>query len=351
MNCRKSNFGDNMTIQDLLNECECAYDEKDFKKLMELCDEVFKKDPDNQIAIGYKSISCCFLNQPQKALEILNGAVKLYPDNYYYKNISAMAYYDLGEYEKSLKCCVEGLKIKEFDWLYENKIKALLKLDRTDEAMECYENAPWYIEIIELLIETEKYSEALKYCLQEDLEDYESVIDEIKENDTEAVGDYYISWIYNIKSRFDIRFCPECGGELIPIVWGLPPAEWREKAEREEIFLAGCCIPLNPPNYHCKKCGGEFDLGVEGLHIECEDYELYGYIEYKIRELTFLLKGNSIVFIQSLDFLKKELKGFDDKEFDAFIKHLKDLNYIFEPREGYIKLVGYDDLKCVEIIG
>ena len=46
-----------------------------------------------------------------------------------------------------------------------------------------------------------------------------------------------------------------------------------------------------------------------------------------------------------------ELKGFDDKEFDAFIKHLKDLNYIFEPREAYIKLAGYDDLKCVEIIG
>ena len=58
MNCRKnSNFGDNMTIQDLLDECEYAYDIKDFKKLIELCDEVFKKNPDNQIAISYKSIS------------------------------------------------------------------------------------------------------------------------------------------------------------------------------------------------------------------------------------------------------------------------------------------------------
>lgn len=105
-----------MTIQNLLNECDCAYDEKDFKKLIGLCGEILKKDPDNQTALSYKSISYCFLNQPQKALEILKAG-KLYPDNYYHKNITAMAYYDLGEYEKSLKCCEEGLKIKDFDWL------------------------------------------------------------------------------------------------------------------------------------------------------------------------------------------------------------------------------------------
>ena len=53
-----------------------------------------------------------------------------------------MAYYDLGEYEKSLKCCDEGLKIKNFDWLYENKIKALDEViatraqERAEEAFE-----------------------------------------------------------------------------------------------------------------------------------------------------------------------------------------------------------------------
>ena len=349
MNCRKkSNFGDNMTIQDLLNKCEWAYDEKDFNKLIGLCDEVFKKDSDNPIAISYKSISYCFLNQPEKTLEILKEASKLHPNNYYHKNISAMAYYDLGEYEKSLKCCEEGLKINEFDWLYENKIKALLKLDRIDEAMDCYENGPWNVEITDLLIETGKYSQALKYCLEEDLDEYESTIDKIKEKDTAEVGDYYISWIYNIKSKFNIRFCPDCGGELIPIVWGFPHDGLLKKAELDEIFLGGCCIPPNPANYHCKKCDREFDLGVEGLQIECEDYKLYEYIEYKIKELTSILKGNSIVFIRSQDSLKKELKGFDDKEFDTFIKHLKDLDYIYEPREGYIKLTGYDDLKCAK---
>ena len=345
---KKSNFGDNMTIQDLLNKCEYAYIDKDFKKLIELCDEVFKKNPDNQIAISYKSISYCFLNQPLKALEILKEAVKLYPNNYYHKNISAMVYYDLGQYEKSLKCCEEGLKIKDFDWLYENKIQALLRLDRLDEAMDCYEKGPWGIEITDLLIETEKYSEALKYCLEEDLDNYESIIDKIKEKNTNEVGDYYISWIYKIKSKSNIRFCPECGGELIPIVWGFPHDELLRKAERDEIFLGGCCIPPNPPNYHCKKCNKEFDLGIEGLHIECDDYRLHNYIEYEIKELISILRGKSLVVIRSLDTLKKELKGFDDEEFNAFIKHLIELDYLYVPREGYIKLVGYDDFRCAK---
>ncbi len=349
MNCRKkSNFGDKMTIQELLDKCEIAYMEDDFKKLIELCDEVFEIDPDCQIAIGYKSGAYCFLNQHEKALEILKKGIKLYPDNYYLKNNIAMVYYDLGDYEKSLKYCEQGLKIKGFDWLYNNKIKALLKLERIDEAMECYENGPLSIDICDLLIETGKYSEALKFCLEHDLDYFKSVIDEIKEKNTEEVGDYYISWIYKIKSKSDIRFCPDCGGELIPIVWGLPHPEFLKEAENDEIFLGGCCIPPNPPNYHCKKCGHEFDLGVEGLHIECDDYHLYEYIEYKIRELVRLVKEKSFVVIQSLDTLKKELKGYDDEEFNAFIKHLIELDFLYDPCDGYVKLVGYDDFGCAK---
>ncbi|MBE6499532.1 MAG: hypothetical protein E7Z80_03155 [Methanobrevibacter thaueri] len=329
-----------MTIQDLLKKCEHTYNKKDFKTLVGLCDEVFKKDPDNPIAMSYKSISYCFLNQPKKTLEILKKANKLHPNNYHYKNITAMAYYDLGEYEKSLKYCDEGLKIDELDWLYENKIKALLKLDRIDEATDCYENGHCNVGITDLLIETGKYSQALKYCLEEDSNEYKVIIDKIKEKNTSAVGDYYLSWIYNIKSKYDIRSCPDCGGELIPIVWGLPHDGLLKKANRGEIFLGGCCEPPNPPNYCCKKCYKEYNLGIGGLHIECKDYKQYEYTEYKIKELTSILKRDSSVFIKSLDSVKNELKGFDDKEFKAFIKHLKELECLCEPCEGYIKLIG-----------
>lgn len=194
----------------------------------------------------------------------------------------------------------------------------------------------------------EKYSECLKYCIEEDLEDFESIIDEIKEKDTSQIGDYYISWIYNIKSKLDTRKCPECGGELIPILWGYPTPEILEQAIHDEIHLGGCVIFPNNPNYHCKDCEVEFDLGYMGFHIECGDYKLEEYIEYKIRELTSKLKTKSIVTIKSYETLKKELGGYDNEEFKEFINHLKNLDYICEPCEGYVKLVGFDDLTCIK---
>lgn len=115
--------------------------------------------------------------------------------------------------------------IKDFDWLYENKIKALLKLDRFEKAMECYEKAPLNVEMIDLLIDAEKYSLALDYCLEDGFYDFEEVIDQIKEKNTTEIGEYYLSWIYKIKSKSDTEVCPQCGGKLIPIVWGFPSDE------------------------------------------------------------------------------------------------------------------------------
>ena len=335
-----------MDMEKLLEECENAYRSHDFKRLLKLSDEILREDSQNQIAIGYKSISYCFLNQPKDALELLGKAIKLYPNNYHYKNNAAMAYYMLGEYEKSLKCCDEGLKIKKFDWLCENRIKALLKLGRIDDAIDCYENSPTFIEICDLMIEAGKYAEAFNYCLEEDLDDFESIIDRIKEKDTRAIGEYYISWIDRIRFRYNTRFCPDCGGELIPILWGYPSSDMLQKAEREEIFLGGCCLPPNSPNYHCKNCDHEFRLGFMGLHIECDDYKLHEYIKYKIRQLHSNLMQDSVMFVRSTEELKKELNGFGDGEFDAFINRLIEIDYLYQPSEGYIKITGYDDLKC-----
>ena len=335
-----------MTVKKLLDKCEDAYFDNDFKKLIRLCDEVLKKDPNNQIAISYKSISYCFLNQPKKAIEMLKEAEKLYPENYYHKNILAMSYYDIGEYERSLECCDEGLKIKDFEWLYKNRIKALFKLDRVAEAIEFYENSPVDIEIHELLIEAGQYGEALKYCLEED--DFELLIDDIKQANPQKTGVYYMSWIDRITFRFDTETCPDCGGRLIPIVWGLPGRDLLESAERGEVFLGGCCVEINSPNYHCRSCGHEFDLGYEGLNIEYGDSKLNFYIEYKIDELLSNLKSDSLVFIRSLDSLKRELGGYDDKEFNAFISHLIKIGYIYEPHEGYIKLTGFEDWRCAK---
>ena len=85
-----------------------------------------------------------------------------------------------------------------------------------------------------------------------------------------------------------------------------------------------------------------------GLNIECEDNKMRNYIEYKLHELTSRLKFNSWVAVRSLETLKSELEGYDDFEFDEFIRHLKKLDFIYEPRRGYVKLKGFDRWQCIK---
>jgi hypothetical protein len=41
--------------------------------------------------------------------------------------------------------------------------------------------------------------------------------------------------------------CSRCVGATIPIAYGLLDADLFDAAEREEVELAGCIIPDNPP--------------------------------------------------------------------------------------------------------
>lgn len=337
-------------INAILVQCGEAEIHGEYEKLVELSDRVFELDSKNSIAFGFKSFAYLKLKQFDKSFKLLDEACKLYPDNYYLKNNLAMYYYDLREYEKSLECCEEGLKIKEYSWLCENKVKALIKLDRLSEAIEFYETAPVYRDIGEILLECGKYAEAVEYCLDICADDRFKFIDKVKDSlngdDCFQLGGYYLEWIYRILHVNDVRTCPDCGGELIEIVWGFPSDDLLEKAMREEIFLGGCVIPGNPCNYHCKSCGHEFDLGHKGLDIEPSG--LNDYIKYKIDELVSRLKIGLFIVIKSLDNLRDELKGFDDAEFSAFVSHLKKINFIREPKRGYVKLSGFDEGKCMK---
>ncbi|ADI02375.1 hypothetical protein [Syntrophothermus lipocalidus] len=60
--------------------------------------------------------------------------------------------------------------------------------------------------------------------------------------------------------------CPECGSNnVVPIVYGLPTWELRQKAEEGKIRLGGCCIYENSPRFACNDCncawGGEKSSG------------------------------------------------------------------------------------------
>ena len=58
--------------------------------------------------------------------------------------------------------------------------------------------------------------------------------------------------------------CPKCGGKVVPIVYGMPMEELREKADRGEVILGGCCIALDEkgkqiaPQWGCIDCDERF---------------------------------------------------------------------------------------------
>lgn len=49
--------------------------------------------------------------------------------------------------------------------------------------------------------------------------------------------------------------CPRCGGELLPIVWGMPDQDTWEAGERGELYIGGCIVPADPwPRRACNAC-------------------------------------------------------------------------------------------------
>lgn len=338
-------------IDELFLNCRNAEISENYGQIIRICDEILKISPDNPIAIGYKSFAYIRLGEYEKASDLLDYGCRLYPENPYLISNRAMLHYEMGEYEKSLECCEEGLKIKKFDELCENKLKALIKLDRISEAIEFYRSLRCvYLE--DLLIEAGKYREALEFCVEEDMTNCGEIIDWIKDcikkdglNVGDYLGDYYINWIYRIRHAYNVRVCPDCGGELIPIIWGFPGSDLVKKSAEGKVLLGGCVIGLNPNDYHCKQCDHEFVLGYKGLEIEKS--ELSRYVRFKIDELISHLKTSSCIVIKPLDDLKLELEGFDDEEFNAFISHLKEIGFIYEPEKGYVKLSGFEDMECI----
>lgn len=54
--------------------------------------------------------------------------------------------------------------------------------------------------------------------------------------------------------------CPVCKSniDVIPVVYGKPGKETRDKAERGECYLGGCIVSKNSPRHYCKKDKKEF---------------------------------------------------------------------------------------------
>ena len=53
-----------------------------------------------------------------------------------------------------------------------------------------------------------------------------------------------------------MKKCPECGGKLLRIVYGLPTEEAFKHAKERGLYFAGCCVDIY--KYRCEKCKKSF---------------------------------------------------------------------------------------------
>ena len=80
-------------------------------------------------------------------------------------------------------------------------------------------------------------------------------------------------------------------------------------------------------------------MGPCNLNIDYEKFTaIYDYISKNIHEITSLLWKDEKIIV-SKDDLRNKLNYLDENEFKKFIYQLLKINYIYEPKKGYFKLV------------
>ena len=156
----------------MLEECKKAYEDRDYSKLARLCEEILKKDENNQKALTYLMYAYCDFGQYNLVLRTADKIRRLNPKNSHPYNCEAMVHLVRGEYKNALLLADEGLKIAESQNLKKTRIEALISLKRFDEAYEFFksQNIPDY-NFTNALIRCGKYSQIPKY--RSDLSDKE----------------------------------------------------------------------------------------------------------------------------------------------------------------------------------
>ena len=75
------------------------------------------------------------------------------------------------------------------------------------------------------------------------------------------------------KIKKNSKKCPNCNGNLLDIIYGLPDYKMGEKAMKGEIFLGGCMISDNDPIYHCNTCRRSYFKNLKDYIEEENNFE------------------------------------------------------------------------------
>ena len=66
--------------------------------------------------------------------------------------------------------------------------------------------------------------------------------------------------------------CPICNEVMVKILYGLPISETFDLAKQRKVFIGGCCISEDSPDYHCYKCRKGFSKDFKTVVDEDDDW-------------------------------------------------------------------------------
>ena len=137
----------------LLNRCRYLNRGGFFEEILTVCDEIFKIDEDNEIALGYK---IHFLDDDEEILRYCRHAIKLYPGNFrfHFKKAETLLW-GLKDIDGAIGCYEKGLNlVEDFDryWFeidnlidaLNNKADQLIESDNYIQAVNMYDKILYY---------------------------------------------------------------------------------------------------------------------------------------------------------------------------------------------------------------
>ncbi|MDO5825281.1 MAG: hypothetical protein Q4Q22_02785, partial [Methanosphaera sp.] len=274
-------------LQILLAKANAYYRTRRISKALDGYEDILKQAPDNSEALNRKFNLLVRHHKYRQAYVLLNSII-----------------IDYNEIRSDL----------------EDLADALLGYGKYRQALNCYE----------IMMDNNHYIKVLKKV--------KLIWDKLDDTESQKNSKFYLDWIDTIDYKHIKNKCPECGGSLIPIIYGyglLP----RDK----EFYPGGCCVGDDSPTDYCRKCNKEVNMGVYGIDLNDEDYSLYSYTRDIIIWFTKYLENYPDKTIKQLEKESYKMFSLDKTEFMEFIKRLKEIGYITIDKNR-IKIVdGYKD--------
>ncbi len=344
-----------MEVKELLDRCEILfYKFNQYKGTINLCNRILKEESDNELALEYKAMSHLKLGEYSRALEVIGLELDIYPENATLKKAKVSVFERTDKLRKHLRVLEAELAENDDERLVDDKLHTLIRLEEFDVAYEYFMSLDDHVAECcdyELLASKLSPNQAID-CLNKVVNDDIESVDRIKllfekfnlDLDRFANQDLYMSWIYKIKSKKDTDVCPECGGKLVPVLYGYPSPDALKRAAGGEIALGGCDMSLRNRShsyFSCNECGKEFDMGVCGFEVEHSNPLQQRYIKGKLKEVMSILTDSSV----SYHILRKQLgKSLCKKETSEFFDHLKDIKAIFVSESWSIVSLDENDI-------